>query len=347
MRREARAQVLEVLPEGIPHELKALPQWVNWAGIWNENKEKFSKPPMTAGGRNASSTAPHTWTTLDKSLAALGHDGMYIDNAGEERRVTLDGVGIAGLGRTPYTGIDLDHCVDPQTGEITPAALKIVEAFDSYTERSPSGEGIRIFIEAEKPPTWSANKGGETDIEVYNKGRFLTVTGQRLKSAPRTIERRQEVLDAFMEHHAPERPQTARIEGYLYREPYTGSGDYVFPLEEFLEEFGVDVLKGARDSTSERTYYIVCPWAHEHTGGDTSGTKVGQFPSGAPWFKCYHGHCDGRRWGEFREKVEPGGGRTYARRRGEISIVGPVGPISRTSTPRSNLRASEGGAYYA
>ncbi len=285
-------------PEGIPDELKVRPQWVNWAGIWNEDKEKFSKPPMTAGGRNASSTTPHTWTTLDKSLAALGRDGMYIDNAGEKHRVTLDGIGIAGLGRTPYTGIDLDDCVNPETGEINPAALKIVEAFDSYTELSPSGTGVRIFIEAEKPPTWSANKGGETDIEVYDKGRFLTVTGQHVKSTPRAVERRQEALDAFMERHAPERPRTAR-------EPYTGSGDYVFPLEEFLEEFGVDVLKQAKDSTSERTYYIVCPWAHEHTGGDTSGTKVGQFPSGAPWFHCYHGHCDGRVWEHFREELDP------------------------------------------
>lgn len=303
-------QALEVKPEGIPDELKALPQWVNWAGIWNEDKEKFSKPPMTAGGRNASSTAPHTWTTLKKSLAALGRDGMYIDNAGETHRVTLDGVGIAGLGRTPYTGIDLDHCVNPETGEIKPAALKIVEAFDSYAELSPSGAGVRIFIEAEKPPTWSANKGGETDIEVYDKGRFLTVTGQHLKSTPRAIERRQEILDAFMERHAPERPKTAQG-------AYTGSGDYVFPLEEFLEEFGVDVLKRARDSTSERAYYIVCPWAHEHTGGDTSGTKVGQFPSGAPWFKCYHAHCDGRVWEHFREELDP-----KAYRRIEITVGG-------------------------
>ncbi len=60
----------------IPEELKALNQWVNWAGIWNAEKEKFSKPPMRANGRNASSTKPKDWTTLEKSLAARSGRGL-------------------------------------------------------------------------------------------------------------------------------------------------------------------------------------------------------------------------------------------------------------------------------
>ena len=300
----------EIARENIPEDLERLDQWVNWAGIWNEDKAKFSKPPMTAGGRNASSTKPSTWTTLDKSLAALGRDAIYVDNAGEGHRVTLDGVGLAGLGRTPYTGIDLDHCIDPKTGEINTAALKIVESFDSYTEVTPSGDGLRIWIEANKPPTWSANKTGETDIEVYDKGRFFTVTGRHLEGTPRTVEARQEALNAFMERHAPKRPK-------MERKPYAGSGDYVLGLDRFLEEFGVAVLKQARDATSERAYYIVCPWAHEHTGNDTSGTKVGQYQSGGLWFHCHHGHCDGRKWEQFREELD-----SEAYRKAEITVGG-------------------------
>ncbi len=250
-----RNAAAEIAGENIPEKLCQLDQWVNWAAIWNEDKAKFSKPPMKANGRNASSTDPKTWTTLEQSLAALGREGVYVDNAGKRHRVTLDGIGIAGLGRTTLTGIDLDDCIDPKTGEINPTARKIVEGFDSYSEISPSGTGIRIFIEAEKDPTWSANKGGETDIEVYDKGRFLTVTGHHLEGTPRTIEPRQEALDAFMERYAPERPKVAR-------RPYRGPEGYVFDLERFLDEFGVTVLKQARDATSERAYYIVCPWAH-------------------------------------------------------------------------------------
>ena len=286
----------------IPEELKDLDQWVNWAGIWSEEKEKFSKPPMQANGRNASSTAPKTWATFSKSLAAVGRAGVYTDNAGARHHVTLDGIGLAGLGRTRYTGVDLDNCINPETGEISRAALEIVKAFDSYTEISPSGTGLRILLEAEKPPTWCANKSDaarETDIEVYDKGRFLTVTGHHLSGTPRTIEGRQDALGTFMERYAPERPK-------VEREPYKGPEGYVLDLERFLDEFGVAVLKQARDATSERAYNIVCPWAHEHSGGDTSGTRVGQYPSGGLWFHCDHGHCDGREWEHFREHFEPG-----------------------------------------
>jgi biotin operon repressor len=296
---QASTEDLRKALENAPEQLKQINQWVNWSRIWNEDKEKFNKPPMKASGRNGSSTDEATWTTLEKSLAAFCREGVYVDNSGKKHRVTLDGVGFAGLGRTPYTGIDLDHCIDPKTGEINPAAKKIVEIFDSYTEITPSGVGLRIWIEADKSPTWSANKSSETEIEVYDKGRFFTVTGRHLEGTPRTIEARQEALDAFMVEHAPaETPKSKR-------EPYTGSGNYVLDLDEWLEEFGVMVLKQARDATSERAYYIVCPWAHEHTGGDKSGTKVGQYQSGALWFKCHHGHCDGRKWDHCREELDP------------------------------------------
>jgi hypothetical protein len=297
----AQERTTEIKAANIPEELKVLKQWVNWAGIWNEEREKLNKPPMTANGRNASPTGEGTWTTLEKSLAAVGRAGVYTDNARKRRHVTLDGIGLAGLGRTRYTGVDLDNCVNPETGEINPAALEIVEALDSYTEISPSGEGLRILLEAGKPPTWCANKGGATEIEVYDKGRFLTVTGHHLEGTPRTIEGRQDALDAFMVEHAP--PPVAGT-GRPKAE-YKGPEGYVLDLDGWLDEFGVVVFKPVRDATSERAYAIECPWAHEHTGGDTSGTKVGQYPSGAPWFKCWHGHCDGRRWEQFREELDP------------------------------------------
>ena len=322
----------EIQPENIPDELRGLKQWVNWAGIWSEDKENFSKPPMTSGGRNASSTKPGTWTTLEKSLAALGRDAIYTDSAGQKHSVTLDGVGLAGLERTGWSGIDLDHCVNPVSGEINAAARKIVEHFDSYTEITPSGEGLRIWIEAEKPPTWSANKTGETDIEVYDKGRFFTVTGRHLEGTPWTVEKRQEALDAFMAQHAPECPKTER-------RPYTGPEGYVFDLEGLLGKSGVAVLSQARDETSKTAYRIVCPWAHEHTGHDTSGTRVGQYDSGAPWFQCDHGHCDGRRWEQFREELDP-----EAYRKVELRVGGKKLSDNPANSANSYMRTDLGNA---
>jgi primase-polymerase (primpol)-like protein len=70
-------------------------------------------------------------------------------------------------------GIDLDHCRDPKTGKIEPWAQDIIETVDSYTELSPSGTGIRIFVTANFRSSIN-RKGG---VEIYSTGRYLTVTG--------------------------------------------------------------------------------------------------------------------------------------------------------------------------
>jgi hypothetical protein len=63
--------------------------------------------------------------------------------------------------------------------------LRIAE-LDSYTERSPSGRGLRLFAFGGLPP--GQRKLG--DLEVYDDARFLTVTGHQLAGTPATVERR-------------------------------------------------------------------------------------------------------------------------------------------------------------
>ena len=43
-------------------------------------------------------------------------------------------------------GIDIDHCIDPGTGIIDDKAKKIVDRLNSYSEISPSGQGLHIFV---------------------------------------------------------------------------------------------------------------------------------------------------------------------------------------------------------
>jgi hypothetical protein len=308
-----------ILEENIPTELQELDQWVCWRGDWSESKEKLNKVPKQPNGNAASSTDESTWTAFGVALTAAREKARF-------------GIGLAGLGKTPYTGLDLDNCMNRETGEIHPAALKIVEGFDSYTEITPSGDGLRIWIEAEKSPTWSTNTDGETDIEVYSSGRYFTVTGRHLEGTPRTIERRQTALDAFMRDHAPspqERPA---------RDPYKGSGDgFILDLDRFLEEFGVEILGPYKDRSSEKAYRIVCPWAHEHTGGDTSGTRVGQYESGGLWFRCDHAHCAGRKWQQFREELDP---EAYRR----VKLTVGAGGAHSEDAPRRFQRADLAGA---
>jgi hypothetical protein len=52
-------------------------------------------------------------------------------------------------------------------------------------------------------------------------------------------------------------------------------------------------------------FAVLCPWHDEHTGGDNSGTYVGQRAGGGTWFHCNHSHCEGRTWREFRQRIRP------------------------------------------
>jgi hypothetical protein len=100
-----------------------------------------------------------------------------------------------------------------------------------------------------------------------------------------------EVIDQAV----PELPPEEEISSTL--EPYDGP---VLELTEFLE--GVEVI-GARQDGKATKFAIVCPWAEEHSGGDQSGTFIGQRVGGGLWFHCNHAHCAERGWRAFRKKV--------------------------------------------
>jgi hypothetical protein len=79
--------------------------------------------------------------------------------------------------------------------------------------------------------------------------------------------------------------------------PYDGPE---IDLAPYLER--VEVLSEVADSMGTK-YAIVCPWIQEHSGGDRTGTRVGQRANGACWFHCDHQHCQGRSWKDFKKKV--------------------------------------------
>jgi hypothetical protein len=81
----------------------------------------------------------------------------------------------------------------------------------------------------------------------------------------------------------------------------------------------VEVIQEVPDSLGVK-WAIVCPWTEEHSGGDRTGTYIGQRTGGGPWFFCNHDHCirAGRFWREFKNKTCPTkllrGGKSKARR---------------------------------
>jgi len=166
--------------EEVPHELLRLPRWVAFRLTPPKKPgDKHGKIPIDPWtGKNASSTDPKTWAPI-----ARAHLRAQVDN--------LAGVGFVFNG-DGICGVDLDKCRDPKSGEIEPWAQQIVTELSSYTELSPSGTGLHILVRGVLPDR-GRKKG---NVEIYETGRFFTVTGQRVAGTPATIENRQAEIDA-------------------------------------------------------------------------------------------------------------------------------------------------------
>lgn len=182
----ARPPLLSLKPENIPDELKEYPQWVGWKLVYR--KGDWTKPPIDLkNGKSASCTNPDTWTDCETAIKSY-------------KKYLCDGIGFVLTKEDPFTAIDLDHCVDPLTGEIDPDAEAIVSKMDSNSEISPSGTGLRIFGKGRKPG--SRCRDGEN--EIYDSNRYLTITGHRLSESPTEINERQPELDELYSSWFPQ-----------------------------------------------------------------------------------------------------------------------------------------------
>ena len=187
--------------DSIPQELKDLPRWAPWKAVWKEKRGKYDKVPYRADAINygLSTNKPERWFPFDVALAAYrAHPGAF------------NGLGLVMTGYMDLVGTDLDGCV--KNGAIEPWAQKIVDDLGSYAEISPSGRGLRVFNLGAQEEDWTNNEIG---IEVYggNDARFLTVSGQRLPSAPAEVRPAPlEVLAAMQKQYAKEKTKATVID---------------------------------------------------------------------------------------------------------------------------------------
>lgn len=144
-------------------ELKARAQWVGYSN------GKIPINPNTGG--MASSTDPETWGTLTEAKYIRSVQG-------------LKGVGFVFTPDDPYVGVDLDAAIDEYTGELYPWARAIVDELDSYTELSPSGLGVHVWIKGSLPRHGARRRHDEVKLEAYESGRYFTVTGKPLEGSP-------------------------------------------------------------------------------------------------------------------------------------------------------------------
>lgn len=172
-------QKIKINSDMIPQELKELTQWVVYRLVWNKERKKYDKIPYQINRNKARTNDPRTWATFNDALKAA-------------ETSEFDGIGFVFSKDDPYCGIDFDHSVNEE-GEIKAEVDRWIKYLNSYTEYSPSGEGIHTIVKTKLPG--GGRKWG--DYECYDQGRFFTVTGNHLTNTPFKIEARYEEIKKF------------------------------------------------------------------------------------------------------------------------------------------------------
>lgn len=166
------------LYSNIPAELRLLPNWVLWKYLPKKGSDKPVKMPFQPNGILAKVNNPSTWVTFDEAFNAFQMGGY-------------EGLGFV-FTNTEYAGIDLDDAHGDAL--IIEHQLKIFNEFDSYSEVSPSGNGLHIIVKGSVP-----RGKRRSNVEIYSTSRFFTMTGN-VYSNRNTIADRQELLSILWEN---------------------------------------------------------------------------------------------------------------------------------------------------
>ena len=158
--------------ENFPKELQRHDQWVVWKG------KKILYDPTRLNSK-ANVNDPYSWGSFKQADAAYSEGGWL--GVG----FVLTGNGIA--------GVDIDKCVID--GEPNKEALQLLADLDApYIEYSPSGNGLRAFGFSTQSITGVRGQLDGLSVELYTKGRYLTVTGHVIKNEPLRVLRGFEAL---------------------------------------------------------------------------------------------------------------------------------------------------------
>lgn len=149
----------------LPDEMRNSKRWLLWKFKPNQNPTK--KPRKVPYYVNGS----HRYGQLD-TPSDIANLSTFVEAVNAAQNVQYSGLGFAlgpdGTGNE-WQGIDLDHLSDH------PELTYVVDDLPSYTEQSPSGNGVHAIGYGKPFISMGSNPSG---IEAYSSGRFFTVTGE-------------------------------------------------------------------------------------------------------------------------------------------------------------------------
>lgn len=159
------------LPDGV----KLMCCWCVWKYEPRPSGKPAKVPYNPRTGMRADCSNPSTFGRLAdvQNYAERGYDGVgvLVGNLSDGSRMVA---------------IDIDKCINVQ-GSLSPMAADIIRAMGTYTEVSPSGQGIRILLAVPADFTYDSGRyyinNSSIGLEIYDSAttkKYVSVTGKTL-----------------------------------------------------------------------------------------------------------------------------------------------------------------------
>ena len=261
---------LEKKYEKIPLEIKKTRRWVGYKV--EERDGKQTKVPYNAIlGSHARSNDPSTWTTFEVAISGCVKYGFA-------------GIGFM-LGKdaetnTHYLGIDLDNHDEPDFQEV---ASDFIETLNSYTEYSHSGKGIHIICKGTKP----LGRCRKSNIEMYDNGRFFTMSGNVIKNLP--IAERNDEIAALWNKYIEDEPREQTIDvsdsqedGITFGKNYRASTLYASSPTSMSDFELMDKIRSSRYGSEFNALYNgdMSAYGNDHSRADLAMCRILAFWTG-------------------------------------------------------------------
>lgn len=241
--------------EALPQYVKDNARFCLWR--YQERNGKQTKVPYRTDGRRVDSTNPLNFAPFTEITAVYAKGGY-------------DGIGMMVYGG--LSAVDIDNCVE--NGILTEMAKDIVDTLDSYTEYSPSGNGIRILVRTsnivyDKARYYINNR--KRGLEVYIAGctsKFVTLTGNAILEYD-VEERSAEVIsvaDKYMLRQTKEEQKTVPPGSFLSDASVIEIASTAINGEKFRKLWNGDISDYPSHSEAEMA---ICSILAFYCGGDT------------------------------------------------------------------------------
>ncbi|MDB2249995.1 hypothetical protein [Halorubrum ezzemoulense] len=253
----------------LPEEMIKRDQWLLWKQT--DDGRKIPRAPWETGDalRYVSAMDPANRTSLVEAVrwqSKLPHD-LNLAFA-----ITRD---------DPIVFVDLDNVVID--GEPSRAAQRVIEKADSYTALSTSGTGIHIFVrgslsEKIKSLTGPLNDTSDQTLEVYDRNRFVAMTGDHLNGTSKQLASADSFLDQLETKYASvssETPDKATVEPLRDRDELreietTSDIQDVFDAINQTRPSDIRMQSTKTKEHGDGTYSYDPSWVHSE-----SGTRLG------------------------------------------------------------------------